>query len=47
MKPKYAGCVLLDIVDPINNLLEEVFPGTLQTKLLPVEAGTPSIRYAA
>jgi len=46
MKPEYARCVLLDVVDPIRNLLEEFFPSTLQTKLLHVEAGTPSIRHA-
>jgi len=38
---KNARRVLLDVVDPINNLLEGFFLGTLQSKVLFVEASTP------
>jgi len=46
MKPEYARCVLLDIVDPIRDLFDKFFPNVLQTKLFHVEAGTPRIRHA-
>ena len=46
MKPEYATCVVLDVVDPINDLLEEFFPSALQTTLGLLEASTPSIRHA-
>ena len=45
MKPKNARCVLLNVVDPINDLREEFFSGTLKTKLLLVNARAPSIQY--
>ena len=46
MKPEYPRGVLFNVVDPIRDLLDEFFPSTLQTKLLLVEASTPSIRHA-
>lgn len=38
--------ILFGIVDPIRDLRKEFLPGNLQTLLLLVEAGTPSISTA-